>query len=637
VLLTNLSGGVFNLRSDAVFERMGPYIDGGSARCVLHNAGTLAKLAGPGVSAVKSRIDFHNEGLIEIRQGTLALAGPLTSPGALTVAAGARLRLTGSPVTLQQPAGTVGAGFIEIPAGTVRLSGVVEQLRLTGGVLQGTFTLAGTNEWSGGLVQQARITIPTNGVWRVTGDRDWRFEEVTLNNAGLIHRTGTGRWVAVLNSRGAAVLITNLPSGTVRLDNDTDLKRTGPYADGSSARWVVHNAGLLLKEEGTTVTEVGRRIDFLNYGTMRVASGGWRFPYGLSSGGRFEVAAGAAVTFTGGTVRFEEGHRAEGEGFFGVPGGTVSLRGVAEGMLHWTGGKLLSSELSIPAGARFWIGGEGAKQLEGVTLNNAGVLDWEGSGPLRAVMSSRDAAVLLTNLSGGVFNLRSDAVFERMGPYIDGGSARCVLHNAGTLAKLAGPGVSTVKSRIDFYNEGLLELRQGTLEIRGRFHQGGEGALRTGIAGTMPGRDYGRLLLNGPATLGGEYQAFLTDEPAPGQFAEITPLEATNVEGGFTNQGLVPLGYDYSGLLAWRKGRLTMEIAQGARLYVVGLENGRFTGQFVGNPDTDYELQASDDCRAWEPLETFRSESGLFEWTDGTVATRRQRCFRVVQPGSGAR
>lgn len=79
---TNAAGASFDIQTDADFVR-GTFI----------NAGTLIKSIGAG-GAAKTLVSgtFNNSGLVDIRQGRLALSQPFTNEGTVTVQAGAELQ-----------------------------------------------------------------------------------------------------------------------------------------------------------------------------------------------------------------------------------------------------------------------------------------------------------------------------------------------------------------------------------------------------------------------------------------------------------------------------------------------------------------------------------------------------------------
>jgi hypothetical protein len=623
-----------NLLSDAAFERTGSYADYAATKVVLHNAGVLTKGGSTGVSTLGAMIEFANEGTLDIQSGTLAVECPLASSGGITVAEKAVMELTGSPVSLDQPAGSLGAGFIEIPSSTVTLSGTVEQLRLTGGALRGTFTLAGQNEWSGGVIENANITVLEGAEWEVSGDRDWQFEKTVLNNGGTIKRTGEGRLLAYLSGTSSDVLITNLPSGRIEIENDTAITRAGSYETYEATKVVLHNAGTLVRATGTNVTEVGKLVAFLNHGTVRVEAGGLEFPHGTGSWGEYEVAEGTEVVFTGGSVSLNEGHSASGEGFFGIPEGTVTLNGTATGMFHWTGGRLRNGTLMIPEGSVLEVDGEAAKRLQRYTLNNAGVLNWSGTGALLADLPGTSDDVTINNLAGGTLNLLSDASFVRTGSYADYVPTDVELHNAGLVTKRGSNGTSTIGAMIDLTNEGTLDVEQGILEVKGDFVSGPASLIRTGVGGAESGTDYGKLILSGSASLDGRFEPYAFAGLAPDAVEVVVSLEGTSLGGQFDQVGLVSMGHGYIGLPVLVDNRVTTFVTYGVTLHILPPEDGHFVLQVAGEPDTDYVLEVAEDIPFWSEVTPFNSPTGFFDWTDDVITDHPRRLFRVRKAGS---
>ena len=89
----------------------------------------------------------------------------------------------------------------------------------------------------------------------------------------------------------------------------------------------------------------------------------------------------------------------------------------------------------------------------------------------------------------------------------------------------------------------------GTLEIEGRFSNGGDGSLEIELGGLTAGTMFDQLIIEGAASLGGTLEAKLVDlggglfNPTIGNTFEI--LTATEGIGGAFESLLLPVGYDW--------------------------------------------------------------------------------------------
>lgn len=120
------------------------------------------------------------------------------------------------------------------------------------------------------------------------------------------------------------------------------------------------------------------------------------------------------------------------------------------------------------------ISGTSTKILDSRVLQNLGTVVWSDSGNLEA----RNGATI-NNQSGGVFDIRNDAVID-----LTAGSA--TINNAGTWKKSAVTGVSTIEAV--FNNTGTLEVQTGTVYLSGGFPNFASSTLTGGsylVSGTL--------------------------------------------------------------------------------------------------------------------------------------------------------
>ncbi|MCB1126504.1 MAG: hypothetical protein KDM81_08420 [Verrucomicrobiae bacterium] len=316
-----------------------------------------------------------------------------------------------------------------------------------------------------------------------------------------------------------------------------------------------------------------------------------------------------------------------------IAGGTVALGGTrtVEGSVLWSGGRIQQGTLEIVNGAAFRITGEADKALDRVVLNNTGLLEWGGAGSLSAEMNSSSAVVAINNLAGGELVLLSDAGLERTGSYASTSSAKVNVVNAGMMRKSGGTGTSSMGVRIDFTNEGILDVGRGILEIQGPFGSGPESVIRTGVAGAEPGTGYGKLLLAGSASLDGRFEPYAVAGLLPDTVQEVVSLEGASLGGSFNQVGLVPMGHGYIGQPVLVGNRVTTLVTYGVKLHLLTPVDGRFAVQIAGEPNTDYVLEASEGLVNWNEVTTLNSPTGLSDWVDDLIADHPQRFYRVLE------
>lgn len=78
----------------------------------------------------------------------------------------------------------------------------------------------------------------------------------------------------------------------------------------------------------------------------------------------------------------------------------------------------------------------------------------------------------------------------------------------------------------------------GILTITGNYTQGSAGILEIGVAGTSPGMQYDRLVVNGTANLGGTVQIVLLSGFVPASGAQFTFVQASTRTGTFATATL---------------------------------------------------------------------------------------------------
>ncbi len=380
----------------------------------------------------------------------------------------------------------------------------------------GTLTVNGLYTWTGGSMEigvGGAGTTVLNGGMTLSGTGSRQLVGRTLTNAN----NGTMVWTGGALSLSAGATINNPSGSTFDVQSDEDI------GDGFGFN-VLNNAGMLRKSAGTGVTMIGGV--FNNSGAVEVQTGTLQFAAGTSSGsfivspgaglefstsggtvhnvnGSVRVPAGATLRVTGfssvanfngpmelggqltadnGTARF---NAAASSGVTassmtitggGAGGGALIFAGAASagtvahgdrgllggagtltvnGPYDWSGGTMGDG---TTGGTTLLVGGmtmsgTGTKQLTGRTLINAnnGLIRWAG-GPLNFGQGS-----VLNNEAGATFQIESDSTI---------GPSASTFHNAGTLRKTAGTGLSSLAG-ITFNNTGAVEVQTGTMRLPG--------------------------------------------------------------------------------------------------------------------------------------------------------------------------
>jgi hypothetical protein len=320
VAMNNLAGGTFNIQTDASISTAG------CSRWNISNAGLLTKTTTNGTTQLSVGGDFTNTGTIDVQTGTLKFnTGRMTSSGSLNVGTGTSVVFASSAIfspgaTLNVAAGasvTYG-GSIEFSSGVVGtgtgnnrivgnvgFSGTVNlpNFELASGTLGGTFTNAGTLNWTGGALA-GRLTVAAGGVLNITGSVDKSFDAnqgAVLSNGGTVNWMGGNLVSQMVCGFGAfPVAMNNLAGGTFNIQTD------GSISTANCSYWNISNVGLLRKTttSGTTALSFGGTlantgiIDIqtgtlsFNGGSFNQTSGETRLNGGTLSGSAFSFAGG---------------------------------------------------------------------------------------------------------------------------------------------------------------------------------------------------------------------------------------------------------------------------------------------------------------------------------------------------------
>lgn len=202
-----------------------------------------------------------------------------------------------------------------------------------------------------------------------------------------------------------------------------------------------------------------------------------------------------------------------------------------------TGGQLIGSASVTVTGNTAWSGGafsgtgefnaqgglaiSGRPQLEGFTLNNAGIAIYAGD--YFDQLTIKDSGVI-NNLSGAVFELQ----VEGYSINADGvGGEEGFFNNYGTLRKSIGDEITTITA--SFNNSGKVEVQTGTLDFRGD----SEGTGRVNVApnATLKFSDFKRHVFHPDAVIEGSGELLVSSGTVDFQ-GERFSIRKVHLDGG---------------------------------------------------------------------------------------------------------
>jgi hypothetical protein len=490
--------GTLELVSVNAIDRSGP------AEPLLHvlPGGVLRKKT----SAGESRIDaaLRNQGTVESTGGRLGLyRGDAVASTGVFKGASATDVVSFRDGTHRLGTGTdleswveVGGATVEIPDG-VTLP-VDDNLVLEWGAIGGAgrLTVPGVLRWRGGAQRGAGTTeVPAGGQVLVEGCGVDLLDGRTLDNKGTVRVSGT-----LEGSSATRPVILN--AGRIELDDATGTCSGDPGVSGNA---LILNTGTIDKLGGTGAGYVDATLD--NDGVATATKGELRLSSttAVTHNGSFTSAAGATVTFYGGT--FVLGPAASGTGTLKLaavlePGGPFTV--AAGSLLRIDGGTLRGAGDVTVAGTLEFLDGqlEGAGALivqSGATALVGGPNNWASVSDDRQVVNRGTMT-----LTGGSMALSQGASLLNAGSFAITGNASVhgdgfgfgadsMFHNAGALVK-SGTGAGEISTALD--NDGTVEVTGGSLYLRSPLNYSTAGDALTG--GRYVVRAPGLLRLPGP-------------------------------------------------------------------------------------------------------------------------------------------
>ncbi|HAO77802.1 MAG TPA: hypothetical protein DCQ92_02280 [Verrucomicrobia subdivision 3 bacterium] len=542
-------------------------------------------------------------------------------------------------------------------------SAVFAVLNVLGGRLYGTFTNTGTMTWLSGALS-GQLTVAAGAVLNLSGNSDRVFGPGSvLNNAGTVRWTDSGRLYGYDGYSSGWAYINNLAGALF------DVQGSGGFDVGSyyGIPFVFTNAGTLLRTVSTN-TSAFNYVNFYNTGLVESRSGTLNFSYsfnnsgvcrvqagtvtvnGGSSGGSFDVAIGAVLQLGNGNYTFSPSAVFTGAGRVSI-NGNLSGSGPLNGSnLFWEGGRMygtftnigtlnwlsgaLSGQLTVAAGAVLNLSGNNDREFgPNSVLNNAGTVRWTDSGRLYGYDGYSPGLAYINNLAGALFDVQGNGGFD-IGSYY---GIPFVFTNAGILRKTGGAGTTSF-SGITFNNTGTVDIQSGTVSFNNGFTQTAAGTLQMEVGGLTPGSGFGRLVVNGQATLAGALNVTLINSFTPGFGDAFSVLSYNSRIGNFASINLPALPNALALTAQYNSSSLTLLTVNGGgnnqtnAFQITRASNGLTELRFTGEPNHTYRLQASTNLVNWLNISTNTPVNGLLRFVDPDAASTDHRFYRAVSP-----
>jgi hypothetical protein len=470
-------GSTFNNQSNGVFvANVAATIAWNGGSPVFNNAGLFVKTNAGTVTF--SSVAFNNSGLVELGAGAITMNSAATHSGSYNLGAGTALNFTGGTHTYAGSLIFNGEGALNW-SGNVTISVaadlvIAQTINFNNGTLNGAGNLAveGVLNWADGTMSAGAVTAVSPGGRLVISGANIKVLNRTLRNEGLVEWIGgqINFGGSTFNNQSNGVFVANV-AGTLA-------------ASGGSP--VFNNAGLFVKTNAGTVTIRG--IAFNNSGGVALGAGAITMNSTATHSGSYNLGAGTALNFTGGTHTYAGSLIFNGEGALNWSGnitisvaadlviaqtinfnnGTLSGAGnlAVEGVLNWADGTMSAGGITaVSPGGRLVISGANIKVLNR-TLRNEGLVEWTGG---------------QINFGGSTFNNQSNGVFvANVAGTLAASGGSPVFNNAGTFVK-TNTGTVTI-SGIAFNNSGGVALGAGAITMNSAATHSGSYNLGAGTA-----------------------------------------------------------------------------------------------------------------------------------------------------------
>jgi hypothetical protein len=431
----NWSSGGINVGQGSAFNNTGTFVNTfggtygfnqGGGTPVFNNFGVFQK-SGAGEST-NLALNFNNMGTVRVDAGTLLLSAQGSATGRFEIASGATLDFNsgagqyvlnaGATITGGGPARIVSGGTLDV-AGTVS----VDRLEQAG-ALQGVGTLLVNHSyaWTGGLMTGVGTTLlapGANGTW--TGGIKTMSGGRAFDNAGNLSWEGGG-----VNA-GLGVVLNNAGTFTVAAPGNVAF---GLNQGGTQA--IVNNTGRFVKAGGTSVAEIGGA--FNNSGTTQVNLGVLQLSGGGTSGGRFEIAAGAELRLSSTTFDFAPASSAiTGDGTFRASAGVTSVGGAYDVATTAIDGAMLNFSAGPMPNAHTLVTRQILFNSIGSRLNlsnNSAIIDYAATSPLPSIKSKLASGYANGQWDGN--GIQSTSAAQQSGTGIGYAEASALLGIGGT-------------------------------------------------------------------------------------------------------------------------------------------------------------------------------------------------------------
>jgi hypothetical protein len=316
-------------------------------------------------------------------------------------------------------------------------------------------------------------------------------------------------------------------------------------------------------------------------------------------------------------------------------GGSLGGSFTNTGTLNWTGGTF-RGQLVNGAGAVLAMTGGGDKVCDNyygsTTVFNDGVIIWSGAGRLLTSGDSFYGAIPFGNRAGGMWEIQGDSQTAG-GDYLP----IFVFTNGGLLRKTGGQGTTTF-GQCSFANQGTIEVQSGTLLFNTAFAQAASGTLQMGVGGLTPGSGFGRLVVNGQATLAGALNVTLINRFTPEFGDAFSVLSYNSRSGNFASINLPALPNALALTAQYTSSSLTLLTVNGGEnnqtnaFQITRASNGLPELRFTGQPNHTYRLQASTNLVNWLNISTNTPVNGLLRFVDPAAVSIDHRFYRAVSP-----
>lgn len=450
----------------------------------LINNGTIT-ISGGGTSVTFSStapaVAFSNTATINLNAGTLDPGRGGTNSGTINVGAGATLALTANYT--HAGAAYAGAGAVTSSGGTQTFTGAVTMgvaVTLSGGQWAGAGTVNITRSlaWTtGSMTGAGQTTIAFGASATLSTPGTKTLGRTFVNNGVVTHSGGSLSFIGAtftnaagrpFSSSGVAPLISS--SGTNVFTNAGTFNKSGASTLNISVRF--DSSGALNVFDGIVNLDGGGT----NTGPRNVAQAGtlsYRASYTHGAGST--LAGSGSVNLEGGTQTIAADWTANT--FLKLVSGTLTGPGVlaTSGPFFWLAGTMTGpGSILVNASGKLALSTEGSKSLARNVTNN-GALHW-----LNGTLSMGGATI--TNSTGRVFAVLPAGT-------LDVTAGTNVINNAGTLRKMTGASLvfSGLAGGVRLNNTGLVDVRNGSLDLRGPVTQVSASTLTGGSWQVYPG------------------------------------------------------------------------------------------------------------------------------------------------------